>query len=181
MAASRLACAAAQERGAFVHGVLNLGFEFLYLEIRGHAAHVDIAVIEVVLAFRGRADAVDVFPQLRHEVVVERLFDVYPLDGYAGLSAVGEAAPECPVHRAVQVGVGEDDHGVLSAQFEFNGDQVARGLFHDRLSGGFAAGEEDLVRVVVDAAGADFLGAVDNVDDVLHEAALFDDFLHQAL
>ncbi len=45
------------------------------------------------------------------------------LDGEAGLSAIGEAAPDCGARSGAEVGVGQHDHGVFAAEFEHGGNQ----------------------------------------------------------
>ena len=52
------------------------------------------------------------------ELLEDRALHVDPLGAEAHLTAVGEAGPHRAGHRRVQVGVGEDQPGVLAAQLE---------------------------------------------------------------
>jgi len=82
------------------------------------------------------------------ELVVDGRFDVDALDRHAELPGVGEAAPRSAVDRALQVGVGEHDHRVLSAELQAARNQPLAGALGDLAAGGGRAGELDVVDLV---------------------------------
>ena len=66
-------------------------------------------------------------------------------DGEAGLAAIGESAPDGGAGSRFEVGVGEDDHGVLAAQLEHAGDELSGAGLGHAPAGGHAAGEDDFI------------------------------------
>ena len=68
------------------------------------------------------------------------------LDRKANLAAIRVTAPDRAARRGVEIGVGEDEHGVFAAEFEHGGNELARAGFGDTAAGGDAAGEDQLVR-----------------------------------
>ena len=101
-----------------------------------------------------------------HEVVVDGGFHVDAFHAAAALAGVLVAGPGGAVGGALQVGVGEHDHGVVAAQFQGHRRQRLRRLSHQGLAGGHAAGEEQFVDAVFEEGGG-HLGA--GADDVLEQ------------
>ena len=83
--------------------------------------------------------------ELVDERVVDRLLDQQPGAGGADLPRVQEDRGERVVEGDVEVGVGEDDVGVLAAELEGDLLHGGRGGGHDRAAGLQAAGEGDQV------------------------------------
>ena len=94
------------------------------------------------------------------ELFGNRLLDVNPLDGEAGLATICETAPDCGAGCDVQIGVGENDHRVFAAEFENGWNQFAGAGFCDSASGGDAAGEEHFCRPGLDDRGAELATAL---------------------
>ena len=88
--------------------------------------------------------------------LVDVVVDVEALEGSAGLAGVDEGAPEQALGDGLGVGVGQDDAGVVAAEFEGEALDGVRGGLDDRLAGGGGAGEHDLADGgVFGQAGAD--------------------------
>ena len=80
-----------------------------------------------------------------HEPVVERLLDQQARAGGADLAGVQEDRGERVVEGHVDVGVGEDDVGVLAAELEGHPLHGGGGRGHHRAAGLHAPGERDQV------------------------------------
>ena len=83
--------------------------------------------------------------ELVDELVVDRLLDQQPGAGRADLAGVQEDRGQREVERHLEVGVGEDDVGVLAAELERDLLHGAGGGGHDPPAGRQAAGERDQV------------------------------------
>lgn len=79
--------------------------------------------------------------QLRDEFVVDRRFDVHALHRHTDLAGVEQSAPGNAVGGAVEVGVGQHDRRVLSAEFQTVGNQPLRAGHRDLAPGGGRPGE----------------------------------------
>jgi hypothetical protein len=114
---------------------------------------------------RALAQLADLGRQLRDEAVIGGLLDVDPLDRHADLTGVHHSAPGRGVGRAVEIGVGEDDHRVLAAELEADRGQRLGGASHHLAAGPVGAGELDEVDVVDQGAAGltDSLHAVEHV------------------
>ncbi len=119
----------------------------------------DIVLVEPVAHRHRRGDG----GEFRADVVVDVLVDVEALEGRAGLAGVDEGAPEQVLGDGLGVGVGQDDAGVVAAQFQGQALDGVGGGLDDGLAGGGGAGEHDLADGrVVGQAGADFAAAGDD-------------------
>ena len=76
--------------------------------------------------------------------VVEGVVDVEALECGAGLAGVDEGAPEESFGDGGGVGVGQDDAGVVAAEFEGEAFDGVRAGADDGFAGGGGAGEHDL-------------------------------------
>ena len=85
---------------------------------------------------------------LGDELVVDRGLDVDALDADARLAAVEHRVVDGGVGRALDVGVGEDDHRVLAAELERDRRERLGRPGHDLLAGGRRAREHDHVDLV---------------------------------
>ena len=74
------------------------------------------------------------------------LFDINALDGKAGLAAIRETAPDGGARGDVEIGIGENDHGVFAAELEHGRNQFRCARFSNVRPGGDAAGEEYFCR-----------------------------------
>ena len=83
--------------------------------------------------------------QLLDDLVVDAVLDHEPRAGRADLSGVQEDRREGVVDRGVEVGVGEDDVGVLAAELERHALHRGRRGRHDAPAGDDPAGEGDEV------------------------------------
>ncbi len=102
--------------------------------------------------------------------VVDVVVDVEALEGGAGLAGVDEGAPEQVLGDGLGIGVGQDDAGVVAAQFQGEALDGVRGGFDDGLAGGGGAGEHDFAdRGVVGQAGADVAAAGDDREEAFGE------------
>ncbi len=88
-------------------------------------------------------------------------------------------AEDGAARRALQVGVGADDHRILAAELEGAGDEVpAAGLSH-LAPGADAAGEGDLVDAGLDQRGARLAVALDHGEHALGQARLAEELGEQ--
>ena len=106
------------------------------------------------------------------ELVVEAVVDVDALQADAQLAGAGEAAADGAVHRRVEVGVVEDDHRVLAAEFQRAAHQPLRGFRGDEPAGGGAAGEAQEVDLVEDRLAQLGAPAGKDVQEVAGQAGL---------
>src|SRR5207248_7686135 len=112
--------------------------------------------------------------ELRHEVVVERLFDEHPRTRFAALPGRVVDRPDGARDRVVELRVGEDEVRALAAELEGDPlDRLGREA-HDLRPGGGRAREGDLVDAgMPDEVRADRrAGAGDDVDRAGREADL---------
>ena len=93
----------------------------------------------------------------------DRLLDVNAFDGEAGLAAIREAAPDGGAGCDFEIGVGENDHGILAAEFEHRRNQFAGARFGDSSASGDAAGEENFFRPGFDDCGAELATALQHL------------------
>ncbi len=114
------------------------------------------------------------------EALMDRLLDQNAGPGRADLAGVEEDAVEHVVEGGVEVGVGEDDVGVLPPQLQGDLLDVAAGGANDLLAGIDTAGKGDQVDVVVlGQLGADAGARSEHrVDHPPGEAGLFGQFGH---
>ena len=89
------------------------------------------------LQLRGRGD------EALDELVVDRSLDEDPRAAQADLALVGEGGAKRAGHRLVEIGVGEDDGGVLAAQLERELLEQRRRDARRSGAGRGAAGERD--------------------------------------
>ena len=110
------------------------------------------------------------------EVVVDALLHQQPRAGRADLAGVQEDGGEGEVEGHLEVGVGEDDVGVLAAQLEGDLLDRGRGGGHHPPAGHQAAGERDQVDArVLDQRGRGVrTGAEDEVADAGGQAGLLE-------
>lgn len=100
------------------------------------------------------------------ELVVDLPLDVQAATGEAHLPGIGEDGPDRPAHRAVEVGVGEDQVGTLSAQFQAYRGQVGRRRRRDGSAGTGFAGEGDPVNAgIAGERGSHRIGTI-SVHDI---------------
>src|SRR5207302_4043786 len=111
---------AGQDAGAPGPGVVDMGLDDGQLGGGGDGAHL---AGELAGPVHTDPQGPDVGRDLGDELVVDGGLDVDPFDGDAGLAGVEHRAPHRGRRRPVDVGVGQDDHGVLAAQFEASGYQ----------------------------------------------------------
>ncbi len=96
--------------------------------------------------------------------------DVEAFERGAGLAGVDEGAPEQAFGDGLRVGVGQDDAGVVAAEFQGEAFDGVRGGLDDGLAGGGGAGEHDLADGgVFGQAGADLAVAGDDGEEALGE------------
>ena len=102
--------------------------------------------------------------------------DVEALERRAGLAGVDEGAPEQALGDRLRVGVGQDDAGVVAAEFQGEAFDGVGGGFDDGLAGGGGAGEHDLADRGVSGQGlADVAAAGDRREEAFGEF-LVEDF-----
>ena len=92
--------------------------------------------------------------------------DVQPLDGDAQLPGGGEAGADGTGGGLLDVGVVEDQHGVLAAEFEGDADQTGGGALGDLAAGAGGAGEGDVVGVPDDLGSDDRAVTDDDLEDL---------------
>ena len=115
----------------------------------------------------------DFLDHLLDELVVDLLLDEEAAAGAAALALVEEEGEVRAFDGRVEIGVGEDDVGALAAELERDALEVrAGGGLHDQLADLGAAGEGDLVDVVVlgDGRAGGLAVAGDDVDARRREA-----------
>lgn len=78
----------------------------------------------------------------------------------------GEAGADRARRRLVDVGVLQDHHGVLAAEFEGDADQACGGGLRDLAAGAGGAGEGDVVGVLHDLGADDRALAEDDLEDL---------------
>ena len=104
---------------AALDGFAQLHFNFFELGQANHRADFGIGI-------GGGAEAqfFGFFDAELSEAFGCGLLDVDAFDGNAGLAAIHEAAPDGGAGGDVEIGVGEDDHRVLAAEFQDRWDQL---------------------------------------------------------
>ncbi len=112
--------------------------------------------------------------ELVDERVVDRLLDDEPRPGRADLARMQEDRGQGVVESGLDVGVGEDDVGVLAAELEGHLLDRGCGRGHHDPAGGQAAGERDEVDVrVLAQRGAGLRpGAEDEIADTVGKSGL---------
>ena len=102
------------------------------------------------------------------QIVVDVFVDVDPLGRDADLAGIGKARPEQLLGHLLDIGIGEDDRGVVAAQFQRDALQIARRAFHDLLPRRGRSGEGDLVDAgMLGDERAEAVFAGDDVDRAL--------------
>ena len=136
------------------------------------ARGVDVTLDDASLRVRGeRPDVFAEAERLRRrndlggEGVGDMLFDVHALDGTAVLTGVHHRAPNDAVRGAFEIGVGQDDGGVLSAELDGARDEPLGTRMRDLTTRLRAACEYDEVDVRVDEARADVSPALDDAHE----------------
>ena len=117
--------------------------------------------------------------EFAEEAIVDLFVEEEAGGGGTHLALVAEDAPEGGAHGGVEIGVGEDDVGRLAAQFQAQALEIGDGgILQELARGGDAAGEADLVDVLV--KGERFAGggavAGDDGERAFREAGLAADF-----
>ena len=100
------------------------------------------------------AQALALLHDQAQEFVVHRGHHVNPLGTAAVVTGVHAGSQPGAVGGPVQVRIGTDDHGVIAAQLEGAGDELAGAGFRHLASGGHAAGEGNLVHTTAHDRGA---------------------------
>src|ERR1700731_2473503 len=77
----------------------------------------------------------------RGKLVAYRLLDKEAFDGQTNLAAIRVAAPNRGACSDVEVGVGEDDHGVFATKLQHRRNQPLRAGFRDASAGRETSGE----------------------------------------
>ncbi len=142
-------------------------FDGLELPLPHQRAHVGAVGEGVAEPHRPRAGG-----EALQEGVGDRLVDVQPLDGDAELSGGGEAGAYGAGGGLFEVGVVQDQHGVLAAEFERDADQAGGGALGDLAAGAGGAGEGDVVGVLDDLGADDRALAEHDLEDALGQAGL---------
>lgn len=142
-------------------GLLDVPGDGLQLAFADQGAHVGAVGEGRTEPHRLRAGG-----EALHERVGDRLVDVQPLDGDAELTGRGEAAADGSRGRLLDVGVLQDQHRVLAAEFEGDADQAGGGALGDLAAGARGAGEGDVVGVLDDFGAYDRALAEDDLEDV---------------
>ncbi len=131
--------AAGQHPGAPPAGVLHVGLHDVGLLGAGQGPQVRVGRAGAGPEPAGLLDG-----QLQ-EAVVDLPVHQAPLHRLADLARVEEGAPDRPRGGPLEVGVLQDDHGVLAAELQDHRRQVAGGALHHLPSGGHAAGKREHV------------------------------------
>ena len=121
------------------------------------------------IAARTEAQLFGFFDAEGGEFFADGLLDEDSFDGEADLAAIGVAAPDGAAGGDVEIGVGENDHGVFAAEFEDGGNQVLGAGFGDTASGLDAAGEQNFVGSRVDERLTDSASALNDRYQILRE------------
>ncbi len=153
--------AAGDELRALRHGLLDVPRDRLQLALADQGAHV--GTVGEGLAEPHRLGAGG---ETLDEGVRDRLVDVEPLDGDAELAGGGEAGADGARGGLLHVGVRQDQHGVLSAEFQRDADQTGGGALGDLAAGAGGAGEGDVVGVPDDLGADDRALAEHDLEDV---------------
>ena len=150
-------------------GFLEVPPHDLHLHLRGHRADVDVVAVGLALA--------QLFRQ-RHHFFSERLrhvlLHVDALDGRAGLPGVGERAPGDLLRGGVEVGVVENDRGVLAAELEHAGDHLLRGGDVHLAPGGDRPGEHDHLDAGADQLSPDVAPALHHAEEPARQTGLLE-------
>src|SRR6266700_4390107 len=81
------------------------------------------------------------------KAVVDALLDQQPRTGGAAFTIQRENAEHGGIHRPLEVGIGEDDDGRFTTQFDRAALERCGGTGHDRFAGSGFAGERDQIDV----------------------------------
>ncbi len=141
--------AARDEPGALGDGLLDVPADGLQLPLADQRSHV-----RAVGEGRAEPHRLGAGGEALQERVGYGVVHVQPLYGDAQLSGGGEAAADGARGGLVEVGVVEDQHGVLAAEFEGGADEAGGGALGDLAARTGGAGEGDVVGVG-DDGGAD--------------------------
>ncbi len=131
------------------------------------STYLRVELLQQILA-RHRADAVrrvaavangqclHLLAELRHETIVDRVFDDDALAGDADLPGVLEARGHRRIDGRIKIGIGQDDERIGTAQFQHHLLQRLPGLGSNAAAGGHTAGQGDRGDAVIGdrAAGA---------------------------
>ena len=137
------------------------------------------ADFRVGIGGRPEAESIGFFDAESGELVDDGRFGVNTLDRDTGLAAIHEAAPDRGAGGDVQIGVGENDHGIFAAEFERGRNQLFGAGFGDALAGGDAAGEKNFVGAGGDEGGAEIAAALDDLYEILGKFGLGAEFGEQ--
>src|SRR5258705_9316564 len=102
--------------------------------------------------------------------------NVAALDGSARLPGVAKSTPHCRSCRVLELGVFENDHRILAAQFEHHRSKMSGGGFGNSLPGCDTAGEYDFVNHSIDQRGAGGSIAGNNFKESFRKLGLLKDF-----
>src|SRR5450830_1630873 len=152
--------ATGQQGGAFLDTDLDVAGDLVIVGLSDHRANLGFWVLRVA-----DDQALGAGGKLGDELRVDAFLNEDPATGGAAFTVEREDGEQCRVEGAVQVGVFEDQHRRLAAQF--HGVLFQAGGLHDFLAGGGAAGEGDRPHVGVPDQCVTGRGAV-ALDDVEH-------------
>ncbi|CAM5246799.1 hypothetical protein SVIOM74S_05571 [Streptomyces violarus] len=164
--------AAGDEAGALLLGDGDVALDLL--AVLGGAERAALGALRHAVA---EPDGLGAAGEGLDEPVVQRVLDQQARTGRADLPGMQEGGVQRVVHGGVEVGVREDDVGVLAAEFERDVARALGGAGHDGPPGGQAAGEGHQVDLGVADQGRAYgrPGAQHQVGDAGRCAGLLDE------
>ena len=158
------------------HGILDMLGDLCDLEINRHVAEIVIAIIGIRLGQQLRLTN-----QLRDELIMNRLVDIQALNRGARLAGRRQRTEQSSGRRPLNVGVFENDHGILAAELQLHWNQQVRALLHDLLTRGSRTGEHDHIGVLINHGGAHIASAINNLNPIRGDRGFLKDGFQQAL
>ena len=159
----RVATTSDPDCGALLPGVLHVALddrELLVPEDRPHVVLAGVALAQLA----GAGD------HLLDEVVVHVLDHVDPFGAAAVMPGVHAGADQRSLNGTIDVGVLANDHGVLAAELEGEGDQLLGAGHGDPAPGGDAPRERHLVDAAVHQGGPGLAVALEHLVQVRRKA-----------
>mmetsp|Transcript_10784 Transcript_10784/g.27286 ORF Transcript_10784/g.27286 Transcript_10784/m.27286 type:complete len:218 (-) Transcript_10784:957-1610(-) len=131
--------------GALLDGVIHQRLDDFQLARHDHASAINLAIGSAGCQRVALSQSLDSGNYLRQEFIVNRLIDHHAFDAHTVLARVLKASAQDKGNHVGNLDIVSKDHGVLSAQLQYDGSQILGGRSHDEASNRGRSRKDNLV------------------------------------